>query len=196
MESLSLQDIIAAHTKMLVDHLEEFLPLIHLLLLLGEGPVSPEQVAARMHGTTQQVEEILQTWSLVVDADGAMQMVAGAGCALDRLLFPLLTGKSPHVVATCKASAEKIRLTVSKDGIQDLEPTSAVLFLRLPGETTNAEHVPATICPYGHFFVDREHAAAWPGLHPEAVLLSLEDATDLARAIAEATRSSAEQELI
>jgi len=186
MKDLSLQDIIVAHTRTLANHLEEFLPLIRLLLLLGEGPVSPEQVATTVHWTPQQVEEILQTWGLVVDAEGTLQTVAGAGCALDALLVPLLSGRSSQVSATCPATGRLIRLIVTKDGIQDLEPTSAVLSLRLPGETTNAENVQATICAYGHFFVDREYASAWPGLHPEAVLLSVEEAAHLARAIAEA----------
>ena len=186
MKGLSLPDIIAAHTRTLVDHLEEFLPLIRLLLLLGEGPISLEQVATMMHWTPQQVEEILQVWGLVVDAEGVMQTGASAGCALDALLVPLLSGRSSQVSATCPATGKLIRLTVTKDGIQDLEPTSAVLSLRLPGEATTADNVQATICAYGHFFVDREHASTWPGLYPEAVLLSVEEAAHLARAIAEA----------
>ena len=50
-----------------------------------------------------------------------------------------------------------------------------------------------TICAYGHFFVDREHASAWPDLHPEAVLLSVEDAVHLAHEIANAARRYAEK---
>ena len=68
MEDLLLQDIIAAHTRALANHLEEFLPLIRLLRLLDEGPVSHEHVVTMMHWTPQQVEEILQASGFVVDA--------------------------------------------------------------------------------------------------------------------------------
>lgn len=157
-KDLSLQDIIAVHTRTLADHLEEFLPLIRLLRLVGEGPISLEQVATRMHGTPQQVTELLQASGLVVDAEGAIQTVTGTGCALDTLLFPMLTGRSSQVSATCKTSGKPIRLTVTEQTIADVDPPGAVLSLRLPGEATDAENMQATICAYGHFFVDREHA--------------------------------------
>jgi hypothetical protein len=186
MQDLSLQEMITAHTALLAKHLEEFLPLIRLLRLLGKGPVSPEEVATMMHGKPQQVEELLHLWGLVVDAEGAMQTVAGSGCALDTLLFPMLTGRSSSVVATCPATGRQFRLRVTEHTIEDLDPPGAVLSLRLPGETTDAENVQATICTHGHFFVDREQASAWPGLHPETVLLPVEEAAHLARALAEA----------
>lgn len=194
MKDPSLQELITAHMVLLEQHLEEFLPLIRLLRLLGKGPVSPEQAATEMHWTPQQVKEILHAWGLVVDAGGAIQTMAGAGCALDTLLFPMLAERTSRIVATCPATGEEIRLTVTKDGIQDLGPTSAVLSLRLPEVTTSAENVQATICAYGHFFVDREHASTWPGLHPEAVLLAVEETAHLARTIAEAARGYAAQE--
>jgi alkylmercury lyase len=138
MEDLSLQDIIAAHTKALADHLEEFLPLIRLLRLLSEGPVSPEHVATAMHWTPQQVEEVLQAWGRVVDAKGTIQTVAGAGCALDTLLFPMLIGRSSHVVATCPATGRLIRLTVTEQTIEELDPPGAVLSLRLRETNTSS----------------------------------------------------------
>ncbi len=84
-------------------------------------------------------------------------------------------------------------MTVTEQGIKDLDPQGAVVSLRLPGETTSACDVRTTICAYGHFFVDRERASAWPDLHQEAVLLSVEDAAHLAREIANASRRYAEK---
>ena len=47
----------------------------------------------------------------------------------------------------------------------------------------------------GHFFVSREVASAWPSLHPQANLFSVEEAAELGRALASAIRSIAgEQE--
>jgi len=108
-------------------------------------------------------------------------------------LFPLLTGRPARVVSTCPATGKPIRLTVSPQGIEDLDPPGAVLSLRLPSPETSAGNVQSSICAYGHYFVDREHASTWPSLHPEAALLSVADAAHLAREIANAARGYAER---
>lgn len=167
--------------------------MIRLLLLLGEGPVSPERLATVMHWKSSQAEALLQAGGFVTDDEGNIQIVAGAGCALDTLLVPMLTGHSSPVVATCPATGRQIRLTVTANGVEDLVPPSAVLSLRLPNLETRAETVRGTICAYGHFFVDREHAVTWPALHPEAAVLSVADAAQLAHEIANAARSYADK---
>jgi len=192
MRELPLHDIIAAHTVALAAHADEFLPMIRYLLLLGEGPVTPERLASVLRWTRPQAEAFLQASSLTVDDEGDLQMVADAGCALDRLLAPMLTGRSAHVISTCPASGRPIRLTATPQGADDLDPPGAVVSLRLPGPETSAETVQSAICAYGHFFVDRERAATWPRLHPEALLLSVASATHLARAIADAAVGYAE----
>src|SRR5258708_8442094 len=98
-------------------------------------------------------------------------------------------GHAARVISSCPATGRQIRLTVTPQGIADLDPQAAVVSLLLPGEVTNACNAQATICAYGHFFVDREHASIWPDLHPEAVLLSIEDAAHLSREIAHGARS-------
>ena len=193
MPQLTLQEIITAHTDALAAHSEEFLPTIRLLLLQGAGPVSPERLATAMRWTPLEVEAFLHSSGLVVDAEGDIQMGAGSGCALDTLLAPMLTGHAARVVSTCKASGKQIHLTATPHGVEDLDPEGAVLSLRLPGPETRACNAQETICAYGHFFVDREHASIWSALHPEAVLLSVEDAVHLAHEIANAARRYAEK---
>jgi len=189
----TLHEIITVHTDALAAHSEEFLPTIRLLLLMGAGPVSPERLATAMRWTPLEVEAFLHLSGLVVGGEGNIQMEAGSGCALDTLLAPMLTGYAAGVVSTCPATGRQIRLTATAQGIRDLEPASAVLSLRLPGRGTNASNAQATICAYGHFFVDREAASTWPGLHPEAVLLAVGDAARLAEALASAARRYAEK---
>ncbi len=193
MSQLTLQEIITAHTDALAAHSEEFLPMIRFLLLQGAGPVSPERLATGMHWTPSEVETFLHASGLVVDAEGNIQVGAGSGCALDTLLAPMLTGHAARVVSTCKASGRQIHLTATPHGVEDLDPEGTVLSLRLPSSETSASNAPATICAYGHFFVDREAASTWPGLHPEAVLLTVGDAARLAEALASAARRYAEK---
>lgn len=188
MSPLTLQEIITAHTDALAAHAEGFLPVIRLLLLQGAGPVPPERLATAMHWTPLEGEAWRNASGLVVDTEGNIQVRAGSGCALDTLLLPMLTGHAARVVSTCKATGRQIRLTATPEGIRDLDPPSAVLSLRLPSLETNASNAQASICAYGHYFVDRQAASTWLGLHPEAVLLSVEDAAHLAREIANASR--------
>jgi len=192
MRELPLEDIIAAHIDALAAHVDEFLPMIRYLLLLGEGPVTSERLASALRWSTPQAEAFLQAASLTVDDAGNLQMVDSAGCALDRLLAPMLTGCSAHVVATCPASGRRIRLTATPQGVDDLDPPAAVVSLRLPGAETTADTVLSAICAHGQFFADRKRAVSWPRLHPEALLLSVADATHLAHSIADAARENEE----
>ena len=207
MVQIPLQEIITAHTDALTYHYEEFVLLIRLLRLLGEETsVSPEHLATTMHHTREEIEAFLQSTNLVVCRDGTIDLspdphliqlekktLTGA-CALDTLVYPVLLGRSAHVLSTCPATGRHIRLTVTaKARIEDLDPKATVLSLRLPDETTNVCNVRETVCHYGHFFVDREHASTWPGLHPEAVLLSVEEGAQLAREIASAAHTYMEK---
>ena len=171
MVDLPLQDIITAHTDALSAHAQEFLPTIRLLLLQGSGPVSPEQLATVMQWTRSEVGAFLRSSGLA----------------------PMLTGRSTRMDSTCPATGKEIRLTATPHGVEDMAPEGAVLSLRLPSLETSAGNAGETICAYGHFFVDREHASTWPGLHPDAVLLSVADAAHLAREIANAARRHAEK---
>src|SRR6266702_3570103 len=165
MSQLTLQEIVTAHTDALAAHSEGFLPTIRLLLLQGAGPVSPSRLATAMQWTPQQVEAFVHDNDLAIDDRCHIQIVPGSGCALDTLLLAMLTGQQAHIVRTCPATGRQIRLTVTPEGIR----------------------------AYGHYFVSREAATTWPGLHPEAVLLSVEDAARLAEALANAARTYAEK---
>lgn len=193
MVDIPLQEVITAHIEALAAHAQEFLPTIRQLLLQGSGPVSPECFANATHTTPSEGEAFLHASGRVVYERGTLQTTTGAGCALDTLLAPMLTGCVTRVVSTCPATGKAIGLTVTSERIEDLDPEGTVLSLRLPDAETGAGDVQETICAYGHFFVDCEHASAWPGLHPEAVLLSVEDAAHLAREIANAAHGYAEQ---
>src|SRR5712691_11043276 len=96
--------------------------MIRLLVLLRSGPVSPERLATAMLWTSTQVEKFLQLSGLVIDDGGNIEIGAFAGCALDTLLAPLLTGRPTRVVSTCPATGRQIRLTVTEQGIREPSP--------------------------------------------------------------------------
>ena len=160
MFDVPLQEVITAHTDALAVSAEGFLPMIRFLFLQRSGPVSPDRLATAMHWTPLEVEAFLHASDFVIDDRGDLQTVAGSECALNTLLVSMLTGRSSHVVSPCPASGKEIRLTVTPQGVEDLDPQGAVLSLRLPSSATSARNAGETICAYGHFFVDREHASA------------------------------------
>lgn len=207
MRDIPLQDIITVHTDTAdTNQLKAFLPLVRFLRLRGSGPVTPEQLAIALRLPRVEVEALLPSSGLVVGPDGNIHLppgphqfhldgeTFGGWCALDTLLFALLMGRAAHIASTCPATGRPIRLTITEQGtVTDLDPASVVVSLRLPDEMTTASNAEETICVYGHFFTDREYAATWPDLHPEAVLLSAADAAHLAREIAQVSLRYAEQ---
>ena len=56
-----------------------------------------------------------------------------AWCALDTLFIPGLLGKVGEVTSTCPVSQAPVRLTVSPEGVQTVDPPDAVLSVVLPG---------------------------------------------------------------
>ena len=105
-------------------------------------------------------------------------------CALDALMLPALIGRTAHVVSTCPATEVTVSLTVSQTHIERLEPISAFVSVRVPGTENDLCRVRGGFCMQGHFFAAREAAVAWPELHPQAVLLSVEEAAELGCALA------------
>lgn len=202
MLQLTLQEIIKTHADFLALHQEEFRLLFHLQRLLARGmPVSPEQLATVSHRSPEEIQALFQSSNTEFDQEGN---IVGFGlslqptphqfhlgektlygwCALDTLAFPALLGRTARVVSSCPATGADIRLTVTPERIEHLEPVSAVISARLAGADTDFCDVRGVICNYGHFFVSREVASAWPSLHPQAVLLPVEEAAELGRELA------------
>jgi alkylmercury lyase len=202
MTSQILQDAIKRHEAFVSAQPEECQLLLHLVRFLAEGlPVSPEQLAAVSHHSVEDIRAFLQCSDVEVNAEGN---IVGLGlslqptqhqfrlgektlytwCALDTLLFPAVLNCTAQVTSSCPATGKKIHLTVTPAGIEYLEPRSAVISVRLPGAETDLCHVRGTICMQGHFFADRAAASAWPGLHPQAILISVEEAAELGRELA------------
>ncbi len=211
--SPTLQKAIKAHEDFVAAHPEQFrlwLPLWRLLA--GGKPVSLEQLASSSHRPLKEIQAELQSLDVRLDQEGNIlasglsfqptrhqfhlgEQALYTWCALDTLAFPVLLGHAARVISSCPVTGRQIRLTVTPETIVDLEPASAVVSVHLPGEETNICSVQEDICNDGHFFVSYDVASTWPSLHPKAVLLSVEEAAELGRALASAIRSVAgEQE--
>ncbi len=197
-----LQDAIKTHTDWVAATAKRFRVLLLLLRLLAEGkPVEPERLAEASHHSREEIETLLRSSDAEIDQTSK---IVGWGltllptphqfhlgektfygwCALDTLLLPVLLGATAQVVSPCPATGREIRLTVTPECIVNLEPASAVISARSPGEAADPCKVREGYCRQGHFFASREVAAAWPDLHPQAILLDVSEAAQLGREMA------------
>jgi alkylmercury lyase len=103
-------------------------------------------------------------------------------CAFDTVLFPPLLQVEAHVQSVCKASGHPITFVTNSEGIADLFPATSVLSLILPARRCDC--VRGTFCEQSLFFQSEEVASSWMALHPEAVLLSVEEAAALGQIVA------------
>jgi alkylmercury lyase len=99
-------------------------------------------------------------------------------CAFDTVLFPPLLALEAQVQSVCSVSGQPITFVATPQGITDLLPTTSVLSLILPAERCDC--VRGTFCRQSLFFQSEEAARAFLALHPEAMLLSVEEAAQWA----------------
>jgi alkylmercury lyase len=200
--SPNMQKALKTHIDFVAEHPEQFRLALPLWRLLAEGkPVAPEALASALHRSLPETRTLLQTWDHRTDQEGNI-IAAGLSlvpaphqfhldglalftwCALDALAFPAMLGRATRVTSRCPATGQEIRLTVTPLAIMDLSPEPAVVSVRLPVEATSTCTIQEDICNDGRFFVSQEAASAPGSLHPQAVLLSIEEAAELGRVMA------------
>lgn len=114
-----------------------------------------------------------------------------AWCAIDTLFLPSVLRWPADVESVCGATKEKIRLTVTPDGVESLNPDSAVLSIVAPGCTQgiSAQCSPDLVGAQGAFcgnvlfFSSPEAASPWLSRHRGAAILGIEEAHELARKV-------------
>ena len=170
-----------------------------LLTLLAEGKPVPKGAVARALGRPERdvVDLLAQVPSLEFDDAGDL---VGAGlslrptvhlfevggrrlytwCALDTLIFPAMLGRTARVTSPCAATGAPVRLLVSADGIDELEPAGAVVSLHL----FEGRDVRNAFCRDVNFFVSEQTAAEWLHTHPGTWVLPVAQAHSLARDLA------------
>jgi alkylmercury lyase len=207
MTSQTVQKTLESHVDFFRAHAEQIRLWLPLWQLLAEGkPVRLSQLANLSHRSLDEIQEELPSLDVRLDQEGNI-LASGLSlvptvhqfhlgkqalytwCALDTLAFAPLLGRTAHVISSCPVTGKEIRLTVTPEIIADLEPTGTVVSIHLPGEDTDICHVQQDICNDGLFFVSHEVAAAWPHLHPAAVLLDVTEAAHIGRELANSIRS-------
>jgi len=146
--------------------------------------ISPESLAAHLAHTPDTEfdnEGKIIGWGITLVPTQHQFWVKGHAlftwCAFDTVLFPALLQTEAQVRSTCQTTGQPITFRATPEGITDLAPATSVVSLTLP--SARCECVRETFCAQSHFFQAKDAAQPWIVLHPEAVLLSIEEAAAL-----------------
>lgn len=170
---------------------------------LGHGrPVPPERLAQTLGRSVGDLHRVLSAWPGIFydendDVIGFWGLAvrekshrlewdgytAYAWCAWDTLFLPELLDATVSVTSQCAQTREAVRLIVSPERIESVEPASAVVSFLEPHEHELRENVTTSFCHFVHFFHDRAAGARWTATHPGTFLLSLEEAYTVGRRV-------------
>lgn len=177
-----------------------------LLRELAKGePVSSEQLAQALGTSTSEAEELLKGSALTpfthLGEDGRVAGFWGLStvrthhrftigertlwtwCAEDSLFLPGLIGETAQIESQDPEGGELVRLTISPDAVEAVEPNGVVVSVIRPDtwDLTSAARIRKTACNYIFFFASRALAERWVSKHPNTLLLSLEEAFEFGK---------------
>jgi len=177
---------------------------LELYRMLAEGqPVPRTVLAKRLSLSLEAVNGILDGWPGVFsDAERRIvgywglsipsaygsphtikmngQMLS-AWCALDTLFLPQLVGHAAEIESVGPAENGIVRLTVTPERVERVEPVGAQMSILLPNAQEMRKDVVTSFCHFVHFFPSRQAAENWRAKHPGTFLLSVHEAHVLAR---------------
>jgi alkylmercury lyase len=177
---------------------QELLP--HAVRLLSEGePVVLERLATVIGWPLEDVETALaEQTSAERDQQGRLvglsltlrptphrftvdARTVFAWCASDTLMFPVILGRPAIVESTCPQTARPVRIELTPDAVQRLDPPEAVMSAVRP--TGTLADVRAATCSHGHFFSSAAATTEWARRHPDGYIHPVEDAFRLDRQV-------------
>jgi alkylmercury lyase len=100
-------------------------------------------------------------------------------------IFPVILKQSARVESPCPVSSVIVQLTVTLDGVKDLEPASTVVSIVIPKASEACCDVRGAFCNQVHFFRSSEEASAWLAGHPGAMIFTVDEAYQLGRTLIE-----------
>jgi alkylmercury lyase len=172
----------------------------HAVRLLSDGePVTLERLAAAAGSSVDDVEAALRAQTSAERDDQGRLIglaltlrptphrvtVAGrtlfAWCATDTLMIPVILGRPALVESTCPHTGQPIRIELTPDRVERIDPPDAVMTAVRPrGQLAD---VRTATCAHGHFFSSIAATAAWTDAHPDGHIYPVEEAFRLDRQV-------------
>lgn len=175
-----------------------------LLRLLADGnPVPLEKLAANLKISVIELKASLrQMTNVEFDSHGN---IIGSGltftatphsfqvndqslftwCAFDTLFFPSILQQPAQVTSVCPTTQTEIRLTVTPEGIETIEPGNAVVSIIAPDISEPCCDVRSAFCDEVHFFSTPDAASNWVTEHDQGIILPVNEAFDLGQILSE-----------
>jgi len=203
------ENIIPSINPILENHLQAALHCDHpslwlfLLRTLAKGkPVTETSIAIALGMSPDEVRAALTSFKdIEYDDDGSLIacglsliptphsfQVNGQNlftwCALDALMYPVALQQTAQVESHCPVTGFAVRLTVTPTGVTFLIPTEAVVSIVIPAGQAGCCNIRNAFCSQVHFLISPQAADTWRSIHPEATILSVEEAWGLGYAIA------------
>jgi alkylmercury lyase len=98
--------------------------------------------------------------------------------AADALLFPVMLKHIAQIESLDPVSGDKIRVTVTPDGVQKVEPETAVVSWV---NSVDPSNITGSVCHYVYFFSSSETASRWVVEHPGKMFYPVIDAFQAAK---------------
>ena len=171
---------------------------IYRLLAETGQPVSFRSLAQNLNLPVSEVQQVLDDWTgLFYDDENRIVGYWGLAlgktphrfavnghtlytwCSWDSLFIPQVIGRTAQVESLDPLSKEDVRLTVSPEGVEQVEPGSAVTSFMIPETDHIRSDVIKSFCHYLHFFASRETAENWveqSAKSSDLLILSIEEA--------------------
>ena len=106
-------------------------------------------------------------------------------CAGDALFVPAVLCRTATVESKSPVSRERVRLTVSPKGVEEVDPPGAVVSIVIvdpdDADMASVEAIWGTFCHHMFFFASHEEAERWAAGRDDIEILSVEEAYELMR---------------
>lgn len=204
------ENIIPSINLILENHLQAALRCDHpslwlyLLRTLAKGkPVTQMSIAIALGMSLSDIQVALTTFKDIEYDDDGNLIACGLSliptphcfqvngqnlftwCALDALMYPVALKQTAQVESNCPITGFAVRLTVTPTGITFLTPAGAVVSIVIPADQAGCCNIRHAFCSQVHFIYSLQAADTWQSIHPEATIISVEEAWNLGHEIAQ-----------
>ncbi len=106
-------------------------------------------------------------------------------CAEDTLYLPIMLKQTATVESESPLTKEKVRLTVSPEGVEESNPAGAVVSMVIvdpdKADMSSAQAIWGTFCHHIFFFASREEAEQWAAGRDDIEILSVDEGFELGK---------------
>jgi len=193
---------IVQDAKKLVDSVgaEGMKVLTVLYRLLSDGkPVGPERVASALNLPVSEATSIIKKFPTVLDQDGNLVESYGLSlnptkhnfvigdnrlyswCGVDTIFLPILIKKNARIESPDPITGEKIKLHVSPERVEEVEPSTALVtwiaadVVTTASVATTASEIRGATCHYQNFFGSDESASKYISENPRVFVVTPSD---------------------